>query len=238
MWLPSIIAFTCWTTQRFVATPNISLRKIQTCLPSCLSTRRLFHQASNHATVTLESMSQDVQYVPRTTESSWFRIKWNVLGGTFHTSFLQRLIIGIKSDLGEDQNVNCKRQTKIVYQYGQSRISGGAARGCYRMRSWKWHHGSDRVRMRNRFPCFFSYYSSSTKCTIAHDRHGYRMWPRRDFPWKGARMRNRKLCNIRPSFPALFQTATFKISVSCFSSTWRYKTFHFPVLFQTATFAM
>ena len=31
---------------------------------------------------------------------------------------------------------------------------------------------------------------------------------------------------------------TLEISVSCFSSTWRYKTFHFPVLFQTATFEM
>jgi hypothetical protein len=43
-------------------------------------------------------------------------------------------------------------------------------------------------------------------------------------------------------FPVLFQTATLKISVSCFSSTWRYKTFHFPVLvlvlLQTATFEM
>jgi hypothetical protein len=41
-------------------------------------------------------------------------------------------------------------------------------------------------------------------------------------------------------FPVLFQTATFEISVSCFSRTWRYKTFNFPVLFsllfQTATF--
>ena len=41
-------------------------------------------------------------------------------------------------------------------------------------------------------------------------------------------------------FPVLFQTTTFEISVSCFSSAWRYKTFHFPVLFpvlfQTATF--
>jgi hypothetical protein len=61
-------------------------------------------------------------------------------------------------------------------------------------------HGSDRVRMRNRFPRFFSYYSSSTKlCTVVQ------------VPWLpevteghvtpkmvplGVRMRNRKLCNI------------------------------------------
>ena len=31
------------------------------------------------------------------------------------------------------------------------------------------------------FPALFSYYSSSTKCTIAHDRHGYWMW--RDRKW-------------------------------------------------------
>ena len=37
-------------------------------------------------------------------------------------------------------------------------------------------------------------------------------------------------------FPVLFQPATFEISVSYFSSTWRYKTFHFPILFQTTTF--
>jgi hypothetical protein len=67
--------------------------------------------------------------------------------------------------------------------------------------------GGDRVRMRNRFPRFFSYYSSSTQCTIAHDRHGYRMWRHqasRDLEgiplegW-GARMCNQKLRNIRPS---------------------------------------
>jgi hypothetical protein len=51
--------------------------------------------------------------------------------------------------------------------------------------------GSDRVRMRNRFPRF------------AHDPHGYRMWRHqtsrdpKGFHWKG--MRNRKLRNIRPS---------------------------------------
>jgi hypothetical protein len=36
-------------------------------------------------------------------------------------------------------------------------------------------------------------------------------------------------------FPVLFQDATFEISVSYFSSTWRYKTFHFPIRFQTTT---
>jgi hypothetical protein len=38
-----------------------------------------------------------------------------------------------------------------------------------------------------------------------------------------------KKCKL--NFPVLFQSATFKISVSCFSSTWRYKTIYFPVLF-------
>ena len=56
----------------------------------------------------------------------------------------------------------------------QSRIWGGAARRCYR----KWRH----------FPALLSYHSSSSKCTIAHDSHGYRMrWKSRDseegFPW-------------------------------------------------------
>jgi hypothetical protein len=36
------------------------------------------------------------------------------------------------------------------------------------------------------FPALFSYYSSRTKYTIAHDRHGYRMWrdrKSRDLKW-------------------------------------------------------
>ena len=57
--------------------------------------------------------------------------------------------------------------------------------------------GSDRA---------FSYYSSSTKCTIVHVRHGYRMWRDRSsrdpfgVPLEGwgARMRNRKLHNFHP----------------------------------------
>ena len=37
--------------------------------------------------------------------------------------------------------------------------------------------GHDRMWSRaQHVPAFCSYYSSSTKCTIAHDRHGYRMW--------------------------------------------------------------
>ena len=45
-------------------------------------------------------------------------------------------------------------------------------------RNWKWKgdhfpHFLPRI---SRVFYFFSYYSSSTKCTIAHDRHGYRMW--------------------------------------------------------------
>ena len=56
-------------------------------------------------------------------------------------------------------------------------------------------HGRDRVRMRNRFPRFFSYYNSSTQCIMTE------MAPdvtraRRGFAWKGARMLNRKLRNI------------------------------------------
>jgi hypothetical protein len=31
-------------------------------------------------------------------------------------------------------------------------------------------------------PAFFSYYSSSTKCTIAYDQHGYRMWRHQTSP--------------------------------------------------------
>jgi len=72
-------------------------------------------------------------------------------------------------------------------------------------RDRKWRQSRNRryvLRMRNRYILY--YYSSSTKCTIAHDRHGYRKWPkvtwpRRRFPWKGVHMRNRKLRNIRPS---------------------------------------
>ena len=37
--------------------------------------------------------------------------------------------------------------------------------------SWKYA-----LRMPGFYPRFSSFYSSSTKCTIAHDRHGYRMW--------------------------------------------------------------
>jgi hypothetical protein len=36
--------------------------------------------------------------------------------------------------------------------------------------------------------------------------------------------------------PYFFKPQSLKCNVTCFSSTWRYKTFHFPVLFQTATF--
>jgi hypothetical protein len=59
----------------------------------------------------------------------------------------------------------------------------------------KWRHGSDHVRMRNRFPRFF--------LTIVVQNVPLRMtdmatgsdvtWPRRVFPWKGVRMCNRFL---------------------------------------------
>ena len=54
------------------------------------------------------------------------------------------------------------------------------------------------------FPAVFSYYSCSTSSTVVQVPHGYRKWPkvtwpRRGFHWKGLRMRNRTLYNIRPS---------------------------------------
>ena len=77
----------------------------------------------------------------------------------------------------------------VVYQYGQSRISGGF--GPLRMieSDGSEVNGSDVIgpEVTGRdvtevcsthariFPAFFSYYSSSTKCTILHNRHGNRM---------------------------------------------------------------
>jgi hypothetical protein len=79
---------------------------------------------------------------------------------------------------------------KVVYRDSSRHISGGAkGSGTLRMRYWKWHHrkrpwpemtSHDRKWRHNRkyflrmpgstFTRFLSYYSSSTKCTIAHDR--------------------------------------------------------------------
>jgi hypothetical protein len=84
----------------------------------------------------------------------------------------------------------------------------GGARWCYRKwyhrkprdRKWhdrKWRQSHDRKWSHAHaqpVPALFSYYSS-TKCTIAHDRHGYRMWRTEGFPWKGG-MRIRKLRKI------------------------------------------
>jgi len=58
----------------------------------------------------------------------------------------------------------------------------------------KWRQSCDRKWSRAHaqpVSALFSYYSSSTKCIIAHDRHGYRKWPKftwpRRVPWKGVR---------------------------------------------------
>jgi hypothetical protein len=103
----------------------------------------------------------------------------------------------------------------VVYRDGSSHIWGGI--GPLRMtgsdgrdREWRDRKtaliGSDvteecSAHARN-FPAFFSYYSSSTKCTIVHDRHGYRKWRHqtsRDLNQSDhMRMHNRKLRNIRP----------------------------------------
>jgi len=99
----------------------------------------------------------------------------------------------------------------LVYQHGSSHISGGAVRWCYRKRSWsevtsqeETLTGNDRVRMRNRFRRFLltivvqnvplRITDMATGCDVIkrHVTHS-------GFPWKGMRMRNRKLRNIRPS---------------------------------------
>jgi hypothetical protein len=62
--------------------------------------------------------------------------------------------------------------------------------------------------------------------------------------WKKAKLNSEKIRTMRRKsrlncemiWPRTFSNrdvwnTTFEISVSCFSSTWRYKTFHFPVLF-------
>jgi hypothetical protein len=72
---------------------------------------------------------------------------------------------------------------------------GWSVRGNYRKRPWPEVTSDSRV---------FSCYNSSTKCTIAHHRHGYRMWPKVTWPRSGSlgRVRacaTRKLRNIRLS---------------------------------------
>ena len=63
-------------------------------------------------------------------------------------------------------------------------------------------HGSDRVRMRNRFPRFFLtivvVQNVSLRMTDIATGSDV-MWTRRGYPCKGVRIRNRKLRNIRPN---------------------------------------
>jgi hypothetical protein len=61
---------------------------------------------------------------------------------------------------------NFKTRSFIILQVGPLRMTGSNGSD----RKWCHKTGSEC------FPAFFSYYGSSTKCTIAHDRHGYRMW--------------------------------------------------------------
>ena len=56
---------------------------------------------------------------------------------------------------------------EVVYQHSQSHIWGGAR--------WSYRKSRDRIDAQP-VPAHFSYNSSSTKCIIAHDRHGYRKW--------------------------------------------------------------
>ena len=69
----------------------------------------------------------------------------------------------------------------VVYQNGSSHISGGAKGGATGSDVTGSHvtgSGPDRQWWRAHaqpVPALFSYYSSSTKCTIAHDRDGYRI---------------------------------------------------------------
>jgi hypothetical protein len=69
----------------------------------------------------------------------------------------------------------------VVYQHGSSRISGGSTgshvTGSGHDRKWRQSHDRKWSRAHAQsVPALFSYYSSSTKCIIAHDRHDYRMW--------------------------------------------------------------
>ena len=92
----------------------------------------------------------------------------------------------------QDTNIISKTiaQGIVVYQHSQSRIWGGATGSDvigsgpdrkwrhrkWRDRNWKSHNRKWSRAHVQPVPAFFSYCSSSTKCTIAHDRHGYRMW--------------------------------------------------------------
>jgi len=115
---------------------------------------------------------------------------------------------------------------RVVYRDGQSSIWGGGTRWwSYRKRrhrksrDWKYFlrmpgsdvTGSEGSRPFFRFPALFSYYSSSTKCStvvqvawlpdVTWSKVTSVTWPRKGFPWKGVRMRNRKLGGV---FTALF----------------------------------
>jgi hypothetical protein len=100
----------------------------------------------------------------------------------------------------------------------------------------KWHHQNSRNRKSRQsrkwshaqpVPSLFSYYSSSTKCIIAHHRHCYRKWrdrrlrdPERRFPWKAAPMHNRKLLNIRTRLA--FSLEITSSNITCRASPGKY----------------
>jgi hypothetical protein len=98
----------------------------------------------------------------------------------------------------------------------ESHVTGSGIDRKWRYRKRPWLEevltGSDRVRIRNRFPRF-STYSSSTKYTIAHDRHSYRMW---HDPWRGVSRERVRAC----------ATGNCAISalVGPFHQTWRNQT--------------
>jgi hypothetical protein len=115
---------------------------------------------------------------------------------------------------------------RVVYRDGSSRISGEASGGSYRKRPWpevtwpeatstgndvtwsgpdrKWRHGSDRVRMRNRFPHFFLtivvVQNVPLHITIMATGSNRKSRDPKALHWKDARMSNRKLRNIRLSW--------------------------------------
>jgi hypothetical protein len=104
---------------------------------------------------------------------------------------------GVRSKTGWFRiRIMCLSGAKVVNQHGQSYF-GWSEEWSYR----KWHHRKrpwpemtspevmwpvvtwPEVTSRKwshahvqPVPALFSYYSSSTKCIIAHDRHGYRKW--------------------------------------------------------------
>ena len=120
-------------------------------------------------------------------------LKWHIFPiPHWYTNFFLNTIVDQWWILS-NQVVNSNSELhSVVYRDGQSRISGEAKGGAtgsdvteshvtgsdpdldWRHQTLPWpevcsaHAQSVTV--------LFSYYSSCSKCTIAHDRHGYRMW--------------------------------------------------------------